>query len=485
MTAYAPPGARSPLRRRHRRPHASPTTRSTRLIDDFVARRDAWPSTPASTSSTSSTATAISATSCSAPSTPRAVRRLVREPHRFLRDIVDGIRADAPGLGIGVRALAPSTPCPIRKDADGVGDAGSPDMASLPPRLRPAAPIRRLEPSTSSRAARASCDAARDAGHRLGLRHGRQPVLQPAHPAAGAVPAVRRLPAAGGSAGRRAPGRSTRSRALKRDVPEPRHRRLRLHLPAGVAAARRPGRGPRGPHRLRRPRPHGAVLSGPARRRPRRQAARRASRSAAPSATAPAARATASSPAASRSIRSTRRIPTRRGSKAHQGRRAAHERRTHRADRLCAAVTAFVVALLDRRPRALRPAVLLRLHGPGLRLDAAPGHVGQRLQQADRRPAVRLPRRLVRRSLRPAPADARRHPDGRPRARSGSAIGDVAWRCSTSSTCSTRSATSAAGRCPTRCCSRAGSTRPRQGHGLRLPRHRHRRRARAAPRRTP
>ena len=71
------------------------------------------------------------------------------------------------------------------------------------------------------------------------------------------------------------------------------------------------------------------------------------------------------------------------------------------------------VALRDRRARAVRAAVLLRLHGEGLRLDARPGHVGQRAEQADRRTAVRLRRRMVRRPLRPAAADDRRHPDGR------------------------------------------------------------------------
>ena len=75
------------------------------------------------------------------------------------------------------------------------------------------------------------------------------------------------------------------------------------------------------------------------------------------------------------------------------------------------------VAVRDRRARAVRPAVLLRLHGARLRLDARPGHVGQRDQQADRRPAVRLRGGLVRRPVRAATPDDRRHPDGGHRAR--------------------------------------------------------------------
>ena len=66
------------------------------------------------------------------------------------------------------------------------------------------------------RGARRRARAARAArGHRraLGLHHGRQPVLQPAHAAAGAVSAERRLPAARGSAGRRGAADSPRRRA--------------------------------------------------------------------------------------------------------------------------------------------------------------------------------------------------------------------------------------------------------------------------------
>ena len=88
----------------------------------------------------------------------------------------------------------------------------------------------------------------------------------------------------------------------------------------------------------------------------------------------------------------------------------------------------------------------------------AAGHVGQRPQQARGRPAVRLPRGHGRRPLRSAAADARGHPDGGRRARRPRRASRP-WRPSTSSTASTPSATSAAARCPTRCCSRAGSTR--------------------------
>ena len=157
----------------------------------------------------------------------------------FLRRIVDGIRRDAPGLAIGVRVSAFDA-VPFRKDARGVGTPEA-DMASYRNafgllarsggRARPGA-----GPRLPARA--------RGPRHPLDLAQRRQPVLQPAHPAPGAVPAVRRLPAAGGSAGRLRPADRGGRRAQAR-LPEPAARRDRLLLPAGVAAARRPGRGAR------------------------------------------------------------------------------------------------------------------------------------------------------------------------------------------------------------------------------------------------
>ncbi len=116
------------------------------------------------------------------------------------------------------------------------------------------------------------------------------------------------------------------------------------------------------------------------------------------------------------------------------------------------------LALCRRRLRALRPAALLSVLRAGARLDAAAGHVGQRLQQDLRRAGVRLSRRPAGRSLRSAPAAARRDRHGRRRARRPLVCDDASAR-SISSTRSTRSATCSAGRCRTRCCSRDGSTR--------------------------
>ena len=73
-------------------------------------------------------------------------------------------------------------------------------------------------------------------------------------------------------------------------------------------------------------------------------------------------------------------------------------------------------ALLRRRPRAVRAAALLRLHGARVRLVADDGHVRQCDQQAGGRSAVRVRGRVDRRSVRPAPADDGRHPDGGRRA---------------------------------------------------------------------
>ena len=84
-----------------------------------------------------------------------------------------------------------------------------------------------------------------------------------------------------------------RDRAAEEGVPVAGDRRLGLHLPAGVAAARRAARRPPRHDRLRRARAHGAVVSRPAGRRARRAGRCSASRSAARSATAPPARASA------------------------------------------------------------------------------------------------------------------------------------------------------------------------------------------------
>src|SRR5436190_15746162 len=74
-------------------------------------------------------------------------------------------------------------------------------------------------------------------------------------------------------------------------------------------------------------------------------------------------------------------------------------------------------AVRDRRARALRPAVLLRLHGARLRLVARAGDLRERAQQAPGGTAVRFSGRVDGGPLRPAPSDGGRNPHGGHRAR--------------------------------------------------------------------
>ena len=148
------------------------------------------------------------------------------------------------------------------------------------------------------------------ARHRAGVHHRRQPVLQPAHPATGVLPAVRRLHAARGPARRRGADDRGHRRADAR-ASRRRGRGLGLLVPPAVAAQRRPARGP---HRRRGRRSASAAAcsatrtcrptcspAGPCRRRC----------CAARSATAPPRPATGSCPAATRSTTSTRTRPER------------------------------------------------------------------------------------------------------------------------------------------------------------------------------
>src|SRR5439155_18637278 len=73
-------------------------------------------------------------------------------------------------------------------------------------------------------------------------------------------------------------------------------------------------------------------------------------------------------------------------------------------------------AVRDRRHRALRAPVLLRLHGARLWMVARAGDVGECPQQVGRWTPVWLPCRLGDRPFRTAPADGGRNPDGRHRA---------------------------------------------------------------------
>ena len=132
----------------------------------------------------------------------RPTRRVRRRPSSgrtaFLRRVVDGIRDRVPGLAIAVRLSAfdfvpfvarrrrRRRPGLERADATATRSAATaPGSASTSPR----------------RTASSTCAATLGIG--LVCITAGQPVLQPAHPAAGVLPAVGRLPAAGGPAGRR------------------------------------------------------------------------------------------------------------------------------------------------------------------------------------------------------------------------------------------------------------------------------------------
>ena len=148
-------------------------------MDDFVAAA-VRARKAGSTSSTSSTATATSATSCSRAVAGRARTAAASTTAlRFLASIADGIRADAPGLEIGVR-LSAFDFVPFKPGPDGIG---VPEVERR--RLRDGVRRRRgsAQPATIDGRPRAAL-ASSGAGHPLGLPDGGQPVLQPAHPAA-------------------------------------------------------------------------------------------------------------------------------------------------------------------------------------------------------------------------------------------------------------------------------------------------------------
>ena len=127
---------------------------------------------------------------------------------------------------------------PYRKRAGWRRRARSADVPTIRRRGFGVARERRRAGRRALEESRARAAHARGARRPLDLRHRRQPVLQPAHPAAGDVSAARRLRAAGGSAARRGaadPGDG----AAEARFPGTGLRRLGVQLPAGVAAARR------------------------------------------------------------------------------------------------------------------------------------------------------------------------------------------------------------------------------------------------------
>ena len=199
------------------RPSCSPTTTSTSsssaYVDAAVARR----ATPASTSSTSSTATATCCTSCSARSTgPARYGGVVRAPHRVPAHASStGIRTRAPEprsrrAPVGVRLRARTRPTPTASACPRPTRPRSPRYAfggdGIGHRRRPhrGAPLPRPVPR---------------ARHRARVHHRGQPVLQPARPAAGVLPAVRRLHPARGSAGRRGADDRGHRRADRARIP--------------------------------------------------------------------------------------------------------------------------------------------------------------------------------------------------------------------------------------------------------------------------
>ena len=204
---------------------------------------------------------------------PGRVRRVVRAPHRVpppRRRRASAARVPGPRdrrapVGLRLRALRsrrrrrrragrPTRPRVARYafggDASGIGD-----------RPHRGAPLPRPVPR---------------ARHRARVHHRRQPVLQPARPAAGVLPAVRRLHPARGPARRRgADDRGDRragARASRR-----RRRRLGLLVPPAVAAPRRAARRAHGRRGVGGHRPRHAQLPAPAGRRARGPAARRPS----------------------------------------------------------------------------------------------------------------------------------------------------------------------------------------------------------------
>ncbi len=168
---------------------------------------------------------------------------------RFLREIVAGIRAEAPGLAIAVRFSAVDF-VPFE---DGDDDRPRPVGARRRPlsvRLRRR---RHRHWAPTSREPLAFLDLLRRARHRAGLRLGRRRVQLPHHGAL-RLAARRAAQAARGPARRRRPADHGRAPSSS-GAPGAGVRRQRLLVPAAVAAQRRPGRRQRRRGRLRRHRP--------------------------------------------------------------------------------------------------------------------------------------------------------------------------------------------------------------------------------------
>ena len=143
---------------------------------------------------------------------------------RFLTTVVEAIRAARPGLAVGVRLSVYDT------WAYGPGPGGRGRPIDVPGRPRPfgADDGRSTRPDRGPRRARP----VRRAGHRHGLRHRRQPLLQPSHPTPRVLPAVGRVHTAARPADRCRTAAHGHRRAGPRASGD-RGRRQRLLLPPG------------------------------------------------------------------------------------------------------------------------------------------------------------------------------------------------------------------------------------------------------------
>jgi len=180
---------------------------------------------------------------------------------RFLREIVVGVRAEAPRLKLGLRMSAIDSvsfrPDPALSGPERLGP-GTPEEFTAPYRygfgLDENNPLQIDLTET-----KAVIALARDLGiHLFNITLGSPYYTAPDAPCA--VSALRRLPSAGGSADRRdaASQCGARTEAV---IPRCRAGRQWLHLPAGIPAACRAGSGARGLDGFCRPRPHGTGLS--------------------------------------------------------------------------------------------------------------------------------------------------------------------------------------------------------------------------------
>ena len=224
------------------RASASPTTAACftddeldALVDDFVARRSARRSGRLRLRRHQALPRLPRARAAQRARTARAgTAAASRTARASCARSSTGIRAEAPGPARSACACRPSTSC---RSARAPTDVGVPEADDAGYRLAFGFTRGRRAPAPSTTPT--SCSRALERiGHPLGLPHRGQPVLQPAHPAAGALPAVRRLPAARGSRSSASRGRSQATAALKARHPGLAHRRVGLQLPAGVAAAR-------------------------------------------------------------------------------------------------------------------------------------------------------------------------------------------------------------------------------------------------------